>query len=72
MTTEYELSYEFLAPQETKREETYIVNLMLEDVSGNKVTKALTLYLDGDFKAPQFLMYNLLTVLYKFWMGQMS
>lgn len=54
MTTEYELSYEFLAPQETKREETYIVNLMLEDVSGNKVTKALTLYLDGDFKAPQF------------------
>ena len=51
---EYELAYEFLAPKDTKNEDVYKVNLALEDVSGNVVTKELTLHLDGDFNAPNF------------------
>lgn len=54
MTTEYKLNYEFLAPQETEKEDTYVVSLALEDVSGNTATKDLTLYLNGDFNAPKF------------------
>ncbi len=54
LVTEYELAYEFLAPKDTKNEDVYKVNLALEDVSGNVVTKELTLHLDGDFNAPNF------------------
>ena len=54
LVTEYKLAYEFLAPKDTKNEDVYKVNLALEDVSGNIVTKELTLHLDGDFNAPNF------------------
>ena len=54
LVTEYKLAYEFLAPKDTKNEDVYKVNLALEDVSGNVVTKELTLHLDGDFNAPEF------------------
>lgn len=52
LVTEYELAYEFLAPADTKGTDTFKVNLLLTDVSGNSVTKELTLHLDGDFNAP--------------------
>lgn len=52
LVTEYNLAYEFLAPAHTKVTDTFKVNLLLSDVSGNSVAKELTLYLDGDFNAP--------------------
>ena len=52
LVTECELAYEFLAPADTKGTDTFKVNLLLTDVSGNSVTKELTLHLDGDFNAP--------------------
>lgn len=52
LVTEYELAYEFLAPADTKGTDTFKVNLLLTDVSGNSVAKELTLHLDGDFNAP--------------------
>lgn len=52
LMTEYNLAYEFLAPADTKVTDTFKVNLLLSDVSGNSVSKELTLYLDGDFNAP--------------------
>lgn len=54
LLTEYKLTYEFLAPAETKETEIYKVALLLTDVSGNSVTKELTLHLNGDFNAPVF------------------
>lgn len=51
--TEYKLAYEFLAPADTKATDTFKVTLLLTDVSGNSITKELTLYLDGDFNAPE-------------------
>lgn len=54
LLTEYKLAYEFLAPADTKEIETYKVNLVLTDVSGNSVAKELTLHLDGDFNVPVF------------------
>lgn len=67
LVTEYELAYEFLAPKDTKNEDVYKVNLALEDVSGNVVTKELTLHLDGDFNAPNFQMYHHKTEQYSYW-----
>lgn len=52
LITDYQLAYEFLAPNDTQKSDKYTVNLTLTDVSGNSVSKALTLNLDGDFDAP--------------------
>lgn len=49
---DYKLAYEFLAPSDAKSSDRYTVNLILTDVSGNAVSKDLTLNLDGDFNAP--------------------
>lgn len=49
---EYDLEYEFKAPEETKREDVFMISLEVEDVSGNIVKDALDLKLDGDFNAP--------------------
>ena len=51
----YDLSYEFLAPATTKDDEQYKVTLTLTDLSGNIISKVLTLHLDGDFDAPQII-----------------
>lgn len=52
LVTTYELAYEFLAPADTKETDQFNVNLLLTDVSGNSISKELTLRLDGDFNAP--------------------
>ena len=49
----YLLSYEFLAPSETKTSDKYKVFLTLANVSGNSINKELILNLDGDFQAPK-------------------
>ncbi|MBK5721776.1 hypothetical protein JGH11_12925 [Dysgonomonas sp. Marseille-P4677] len=49
---EYDLEYEFLAPDNTEKTDKYKVDLTLIDVSENSVSKVLTLNLDGDFEAP--------------------
>ena len=52
LVTEYELSYEFLAPESASGEDRFIIGIRLEDVSGNIVEKKLVLRLDGEFNAP--------------------
>lgn len=49
---EYKLAYTFLAPEDTKTNDTFKVSLFLTDVSGNTVSKELTLHLNGDFIPP--------------------
>ena len=53
LTKEYSLDYKFLVPTDKNITEKFQIQLILTDLSGNVVTKNISLRLDGDFLAPQ-------------------
>ena len=50
---QYDLSYNFLIPEGKLTTDTFEIELIVTDVSGNIVTKKISLRLDGDFEAPK-------------------
>ena len=52
ITKEYNLNYKFLVPSDKTITETFKIELILTDISGNFVKKDIDLRLDGDFIAP--------------------
>lgn len=53
LTKDYSLNYKFLIPEEKLSTDTFEIELILTDVSGNFSTKKINLRLDGDFDAPK-------------------
>lgn len=53
LTMEFDLKYNFLVPEGKLTTDKFEVELIVTDVSGNVVTKKITLRLDGDFEAPK-------------------
>jgi hypothetical protein len=50
---EYDLGYFFLIPEGKLTTDTFEIELLVTDVSGNVITKKINLRLDGDFDAPK-------------------
>lgn len=53
LTKDYSLNYKFLIPEDKLASDTFEIELILTDVSGNSSTKKINLRLDGDFDAPK-------------------
>ena len=53
LVKEYSLNYKFLVPEDKLLSDTFEIELLLTDVSGNTTSKKINLRLDGDFDAPK-------------------
>lgn len=53
LVKEYSLNYKFLVPEDKLLSDTFEIELLLTDVSGNTTSKKVNLRLDGDFDAPK-------------------